>query len=294
MVHKQNMKGIILAGGSGSRLYPLTKYVSKQLLPIYDKPMIYYPLSTLMLGGMRDILIISDSKNLKSYKKLFGSGDQFGINLEYCIQEKPNGIAEAFIIGEDFIGDDNVALILGDNIFHGKNLQKLINESIASTLKGESVIIGHKVPDPERYGVAVIDKKNKVIEVQEKPQTPKSDVAIVGLYFYTNDVVNFAKSLSPSNRGELEITDLNNIYIKNHKMKVNIMKSNFTWLDTGTFNSLHKASTFVKLLQESSDYRLGLIDEIAFLNNFIDKEQLKKNLLNLSNDFQEYIKDKYL
>ena len=287
------MKGIILAGGSGSRLFPLTKYVSKQLLPIYDKPMIYYPLSTLMLGGIREILIISDDQNINAYKKLFGNGSQFGINLSYCVQQKPNGIAEAFILGEEFIGNDNVTLILGDNIFHGENLQKLICSSVNIANNGKSVIVGHKVPDPERYGVAVIEDE-KVVEIQEKPNDPKSDVAIVGLYFYTNDVISKAKQLKPSERGELEITDLNNLYIKDNLMEVSLMEEGFTWLDTGTFDSLHKASTFVKLLQKTSNYRLGLIDEIAFLNNFISKEQLKKNLLNLSYDFQKYLSDKYL
>mgnify|MGYP001348182316 CR=1 FL=1 len=287
------MKGIILAGGSGSRLFPLTKYVSKQLLPIYDKPMIYYPLSTLMLGGIREILIISDEQNINAYKKLFGNGSQFGINLSYCVQQKPNGIAEAFILGEEFIGNENVTLILGDNIFHGENLQKLICSSINIANNGKSVIVGHKVPDPERYGVAVIEDE-KVVEIQEKPNDPKSDVAIVGLYFYTNDVISKAKQLKPSERGELEITDLNNLYIKENLMEVSLMEEGFTWLDTGTFDSLHKASTFVKLLQKTSNYRLGLIDETAFLNNFISKEQLKKNLLNLSYDFQKYLSDKYL
>jgi len=287
------VKGIILAGGSGSRLFPLTKYVSKQLLPIYDKPMIYYPLSTLMLGGIIEILIISDEQNINAYKKLFGNGSQFGINLSYCVQQKPNGIAEAFILGEEFIGNDNVTLILGDNIFHGENLQKLICSSVNIANNGKSVIVGHKVPDPERYGVAVIEDE-KVVEIQEKPNDPKSDVAIVGLYFYTNDVISKAKQLKPSERGELEITDLNNLYIKDNLMEVSLMEEGFTWLDTGTFDSLHKASTFVKLLQKTSNYRLGLIDEIAFLNNFISKEQLKKNLLNLSYDFQKYLSDKYL
>ncbi len=288
------MKGIILAGGSGSRLYPLTKYVSKQLLPIYDKPMIYYPLSTLMLGGIRDILIISDSQNLESYKKLFGTGEQFGIRLEYCVQEHPNGIAEAFILGKDFIKGDSVALILGDNIFHGENLQQLITHSISLVDLGKSVVIGHKVPDPERYGVAVMGDNNQVIAIQEKPKNPKSDIAIVGLYFYTNNVVKIAQELTPSDRGELEITDVNNVYIEKKKMEVNIMGEGFTWLDTGTFDSLHKASTFVKLLQDSSNYRLGLIDEVAFVNNFINKKQLEKNLLNLSHDFKDYIQRKYL
>ena len=255
--------------------------------------MIYYPLSTLMLGGIREILIISDEQNINAYKKLFGNGSQFGINLSYCVQQKPNGIAEAFILGEEFIGNDNVTLILGDNIFHGENLQKLICSSVNIANNGKSVIVGYKVPDPERYGVAVIEDE-KVVEIQEKPNDPKSDVAIVGLYFYTNDVISKAKQLKPSERGELEITDLNNLYIKDNLMEVSLMEEGFTWLDTGTFDSLHKASTFVKLLQKTSNYRLGLIDEIAFLNNFISKEQLKKNLLNLSYDFQKYLSDKYL
>lgn len=287
------MKGIILAGGSGSRLYPLTKYVSKQLLPIYDKPMIYYPLSTLMLGGIKEILIISDELNIGAYKKLLRDGSQFGIHLSYCIQQKPNGIAEAFILGEEFIANDDVTLILGDNIFHGENLQKLICSSINIVNNGKSVIVGHKVPDPERYGVAIIENE-KVIEIQEKPKKPKSDIAIVGLYFYKNDVVNKAKSLQPSQRGELEITDLNNLYIRENKMKVSLMGEGFTWLDTGTFESLYEASTFVRLLQKKSNYRLGLIDEVAFINSFISREQLEKNILNLSNDFQKYLSDKYL
>jgi len=288
------MKGIILAGGSGSRLYPLTHYVSKQLLPIYDKPMIYYPLATLMTGGIKEILIISDSKNIESYKRLFSDGSQFGINLEYCVQHEPKGIAEAFIIGENFIKNDNVTLILGDNIFHGKNMKKLMSNSIKNTYENKSVIIGHRVKDPERYGVAVIDKNNKVITIEEKPKKPKSDIAIVGLYFYTNDVIKIAKSLSPSQRGELEITDINNQYIENKNMIINIMDENFTWLDTGTFDSLYNASKFVKVMQEESNLKLGLIEEIAYLNHFINKKQLEKNLLNLSEDFKNYIKEKYL
>lgn len=255
--------------------------------------MIYYPLSTLMQGGIRDILIISDKVNIKSYKKLFADGNQFGINLTYCIQDKPNGIAEAFILGEEFIGNDNVALILGDNIFHGENLQKLIKSSISKTNNGQCVIVGHKVPDPERYGVAVLEK-NRVIEIQEKPKKPKSDIAIVGLYFYTNDVVKMSKLLKPSKRNELEITDLNNLYLQKEKIDVSLMEEGFTWLDTGTFDSLHKASIFVRLLQKTSNYRLGLIDEVAFQNNFISSQQLEKNLVYLSEDFQKYLKKKYL
>ena len=226
-------------------------------------------------------------------KNYLATGHSSESILSYCVQQKPNGIAEAFILGEEFIGNDNVTLILGDNIFHGENLQKLICSSVNIANNGKSVIVGHKVPDPERYGVAVIEDE-KVVEIQEKPNDPKSDVAIVGLYFYTNDVISKAKQLKPSERGELEITDLNNLYIKDNLMEVSLMEEGFTWLDTGTFDSLHKASTFVKLLQKTSNYRLGLIDEIAFLNNFISKEQLKKNLLNLSYDFQKYLSDKYL
>ena len=274
------MKGIILAGGSGSRLFPLTKYVSKQLLPIYDKPMIYYPLSTLMLGGIREILIISDEQNINAYKKLFGNGSQFGINLSYCVQQKPNGIAEAFILGEEFIGNDNVTLILGDNIFHGENLQKLICSSINIANNGKSVIVGHKVPDPERYGVAVIENE-KVIEIQEKPNDPKSDVAIVGLYFYTNDVISKAKYLKPSKRGELEITDLNNLYIKENLMEVSLMEEGFTWLDTGTFNSLMQAGQFVQVLEERQGLKVGCIEEVAWRKKFITDDELEQLALPL-------------
>jgi glucose-1-phosphate thymidylyltransferase len=289
------MKGIILAGGHGTRLYPLTKYTSKQLLPVYDKPMIYYPLSVLMQSDIKDILIITNPEFINIYRDLLGDGSHLGITVEYQIQLAPKGIAEAFILGENFIGDDNVCLILGDNLFFGESIDKLLSKCIDNMSNKLSTIIGYEVKDPERFGVVEFDKNNHVMGVEEKPSAPKSNFAVTGLYFYTNDVIQYAKSLKPSDRGELEITDLNNIYIKKQKMVIEIMDSDtFKWLDSGTFAALHESSTFIMQQQEKSSAQIALLDEIAFLKGFISKNELKNNLKNLSSDLQEYLSARYL
>ena len=289
------MKGIILAGGYGTRLYPLTKYTSKQLLPIYDKPMIYYPLSILLQAGIKDILIITNPEFVDIYKDLLKDGSHLGINISYKIQLEPKGIAEAFILGEDFIGEDSVSLILGDNIFYGKKIEELLQNCLNNIKNNKCSIIGYEVKDPERFGVVEFDSDNNVRGIEEKPKKPKSNFAVTGLYFYTNDVVKFAKSLSPSHRGELEITDLNNIFIKEKKMLIEMMDSTeYKWLDSGTFSALHESSTFIMKQQESLNFQIGLLDEIAFLKGFISQEGLKKNLKELSIDLQEYIIEKYL
>ena len=289
------MKGIILAGGHGTRLYPLTKYISKQLLPIYDKPMIYYPLSVLMQSDIRDILIITNPEFVSIYQDLLGDGSHLGINIEYKIQLEPKGIAEAFILGEEFIGDDNVCLILGDNLFFGKSLSTLLLQCIKNINQNFSTIIGYEVEDPERFGVVEFDDKNHVIGIEEKPKIPKSNFAVTGLYFYTNDVIAYAKSLEPSDRGELEITDLNNMFIENKKMLIEMMDANkFKWLDSGTFMALHESSAFIMEQQKNSNSQIALLDEIAFLKGFISKNELKDNLKNLSPDLQEYLSSRYL
>jgi len=289
------MRGIILAGGYGTRLYPLTRYISKQLLPIYDKPMIYYPLSVLMQSDIKDILIITNPEFINIYKDLLGDGSHLGINIEYKIQLKPKGIAEAFILGENFIGDDNVCLILGDNLFFGDSLNKLLSKCLENIKNNFSTIVGYEVSDPERFGVVEFDENKNVIGIEEKPKQPKSNFAVTGLYFYTNNVIDYAKSLEPSERGELEITDLNNIYIGNKKMVIEMMDSStFKWLDSGTFNALHESSDFIMKKQKSANSQIALLDEIAFLKGFINKTQLKENFKNLSSDLQDYLLDRYL
>jgi glucose-1-phosphate thymidylyltransferase len=267
------MKGIILAGGSGSRLYPLTISVSKQLLPVYDKPMIYYPLSTLLLAGIREILIITTGRDYNQFKNLLGDGNKIGCKIEYAIQDNPNGLAEAFIIGEKFIDNSDVCLILGDNIFYGSSMNKMLQLGIKPD---GAVIFAYHVSDPERYGVVEFDEYYKALSIEEKPINPKSNYAIPGLYFYDNSVVNIVKELKPSSRGELEITDLNKIYLKNKKLFVKVIDRGTAWLDTGTFQSLQEANQFVEVIEKRQGYKIGCIEEIAYKNGFIDKEQLKK------------------
>jgi glucose-1-phosphate thymidylyltransferase len=269
------MKGIILAGGSGTRLHPLTIGVSKQLLPIYDKPMIYYPLSTLMLAGIREILIISTEKDLDSFKNLLGDGKNLGCNFSYKVQKKPNGLAEAFILGEKFIGNSKVALILGDNIFYGKGLGNILreqNNNIGAT------VFAYHVNNPEDYGVVQFDKNKKVISIEEKPINPKSNYIIPGLYFYDNNVVNYAKMISPSERGELEITSLNNIYLEKSQLNVEVLDRGLTWFDTGTFESLNCASDFIRIMQDRSGDKIACIEEVAYLSKFINKDQLEVSI----------------
>ena len=267
------MKGIILAGGSGTRLHPLTLSVSKQLMPVYDKPMIYYPLSTLISAGINEILIISTPKDLPLFKELLGDGKKIGCTFKYAVQEKPNGLAEAFIIGEDFIGKDKVALILGDNIFYGTGLSSLLQKN--NDPEG-GIIYAYHVNDPERYGVAEFDEKGHVISIEEKPKQPKSSYAIPGIYFYDNSVVEIAKNILPSHRGELEITDVNKVYLEKGKLKVSVLDKGTAWLDTGTFNSLMQASQFVQVIEERQGLKIGAIEEAAYRMGFIDKNQLKK------------------
>lgn len=282
------MKGIILAGGSGTRLSPLTKIVCKQLLPVYDKPMIYYPLATLMEVGIRDILIISTEKDIIKFKELFDDGSNLGINLKYEIQKNPNGIAEAFLIGEKFIGNDDVALILGDNIFYGKDFSSILKKSLKSKLKG--IVFGYKVKNPEQYGVVEFDENKKVISIKEKPIIPKSDYIIPGLYIYDNSVIEKVKKLVPSKRGELEITDISNLYLKEEKLFVKILNDDFVWFDTGTCDSLLEAQKFIKLEQEKTEKYIGCIEEIAYKNNWINKEQIIKVAKQLQNtEYGKYL-----
>lgn len=267
------MKGIVLAGGSGTRLYPLTKAVSKQLMPVYDKPMIYYPLSTLMQAGIRDVLIISTGDDSPKFKALLGNGKDLGCNFQYAVQEQPNGLAEAFIIGEKFIGKDNVALILGDNIFYGSGLDKTLMDSINPD---GGIIFAYHVQDPQRYGVVDFDETNKAISIEEKPVNTKSNYAVPGIYFYDNSVVEIAKNIRPSNRGELEITDVNRAYLENGNLRVQILDKGTAWLDTGTFNSLMQASQFVQVIEERQGLKIGCIEEVAYKKGFIDRAQLDK------------------
>ena len=286
------MKGIVLAGGAGTRLYPSTMVVSKQLLPIYDKPMIYHPISVLMLSGIKDILIISTPHDLPNFKKLLGTGEQFGVKFSYVEQPSPDGLAQAFILGEDFIGDDSVALVLGDNIFYGQSFTASLNNAVKNVMNnGGATVFGYQVKDPQRFGVVEFDKNGKVLSLEEKPQEPKSNYAVTGLYFYDNSVVEYAKGLKPSARGELEITDLNKIYLEKNKLKVELLGRGMAWLDTGTHSSLIKAAQFVQTVEENQGIKVACLEEIALNMGFISKEDLAKQVEKYkSNEYYDYVK----
>lgn len=287
------MKGIILAGGSGTRLYPLTMVTSKQLLPVYDKPMIYYPLSVLMNAGIRDILIISTPQDLPRFQELLRDGSQFGVRLSYKEQPSPDGLAQAFIIGEEFIGDDSVAMVLGDNIFAGHGLKKRLKAAIENAESGRgATVFGYYVDDPERFGIVEFDKNGKAVSIEEKPARPKSNYCVTGLYFYDNRVVKYAKNLKPSARGELEITDLNRIYLEENQLNVELLGQGFTWLDTGTHESLVEATNFVKTIEQHQHRKIACLEEIAYLNGWISKEEvLKVYELLKKNQYGQYLKD---
>ncbi len=285
------MKGIVLAGGSGTRLYPSTIVVSKQLLPVYDKPMIYYSISVLMLAGIKDILIISTPHDISNFQKLLGNGSQFGVNFSYKVQPSPDGLAQAFILAEEFIGKDSVAMILGDNIFYGAGFSKALKNAAKRADSGKATIFGYYVTDPERYGVVEFDKNGKTLSIEEKPAEPKSNYAVTGLYFYDNNVIRYAKNLKPSARGELEITDLNNIYLKKGKLYTEMLGRGFAWLDTGTHNSLLKASQYVQTIEENQGIKIACLEEIAYRLGFLDKDTIKKSVKNFeSNEYYKYVK----
>jgi len=287
------MKGIILAGGSGTRLYPLTKVTSKQLLPVFDKPMIYYPMSVLMMAGIRDILVISTPQDTPRFKELLGDGNQFGVNLSYAVQPSPDGLAQAFIIGAEFIGNDSVAMVLGDNIFSGHGLKNRLVKAVnnAETGKGATVF-GYYVDDPERFGIVEFDSEGKAISIEEKPENPKSNYCVTGLYFYDNRVVEYAKNLKPSKRGELEITDLNRIYLEGNELNVEVLGQGYTWLDTGTHESLVEATNFVKTVENHQHRKIACLEEIAYLNGWISKDDVLKVYEVLKkNQYGQYLKD---
>lgn len=287
------MKGIVLAGGSGTRLYPTTIAISKQLLPVYDKPMIYYPISVLMLAGIRDILIISTKEDLPNFEKLLGDGSQFGVNFSYKIQPSPDGLAQAFILGEEFIGKDSVAMILGDNIFYGPAFSGMLQNALKNAEENSiATVFGYYVKDPERFGVVEFDKNGKAISIEEKPQNPKSNYAITGLYFYDNSVIEYAKSLKPSKRGELEITDLNKIYLEKEKLNVELFGRGFAWLDTGTHKSLIQAGQYVQTIEENQGIKIACLEEIGILKGFLKKEDILNNIEKYkNNEYYSYVKE---
>ena len=286
------MKGIVLAGGSGTRLYPVTKAISKQLLPIYDKPMVYYPISVLMLAGIRDILIISTPEDISKFENLLSDGSQFGVNFSYKIQPSPDGLAQAFILGEEFIGNDTAALVLGDNVFYGQSFSRTLQNAVNRVeTSGGATVFGYRVRDPQRFGVVEFDEKGKALSIEEKPKVPKSNYAVTGLYFYDNKVVEYAKNLKPSSRGELEITDLNNIYLKNNKLHVELLGRGFAWLDTGTHESLLQAGQYVQTVENNQGIKIACLEEIAYNMGFLKKEDIEKiSSQYKNNEYYGYIK----
>lgn len=285
------MKGIILAGGSGTRLYPLTRVTSKQLLPVYDKPMIYYPLSVLMHAGIRDILIISTPEDVPRFENLFKDGSDFGIRLQYAVQEKPEGLAQAFLIAEEFIGDDCVAMVLGDNIFAGYGLRNRVRKAVQLARSGESTVFGYYVDDPHRFGIVEFDAEGKAVSIEEKPEHPKSNYCVTGLYFYSNDVVQYAKEVKPSPRGELEITDINKRYLSEGRLQVEVLGPGFTWLDTGTHESLAEATDFIKNVETHQHRKIACLEEIAYASGWITKEQALELCDKLNNQYGEYVRN---